>query len=56
MAMNPQKSWGSGTAVKVLEVKCLVGKAHVVPDAVIDKVQAYQIPKNMKEGQAFGGI
>lgn len=56
MAVNPQKSWGSGTAIKVLGVKCLVGNAHVVPEAVMDKVQAYPIPKNKKEGQAFGGI
>lgn len=55
MAVKPQKSQGSGTAVKVWGVKCL-GKARVVPEGVIDKMQAYPIPKNMKEGQAFGGI
>lgn len=32
------------------------GKMHFVPEAVIDKVQAYPIPNNVKEVKASEGI
>lgn len=31
----------------------MVSKTHVVPEAVIDKVQDYPTPKSVKELQAF---
>lgn len=34
----------------------LVGKMRIVPEAVIDKVQAYPTPKNVKEVQVFVGM
>lgn len=55
MAVNLQKSQGSDIAVSLGGVNFL-GKTHVVPEAVIDKMQAYSIPKNMKEVQACGGV
>ena len=53
--MNPQKIQGPGTTVKFLAVLRL-GKIQVVPEVVIDNVQAYPTPKNVKEVQAFIGI
>ena len=53
--MNPQKIQGPGTAIKFLGVMWL-GKLHIVPEAVIDKVQACPPAKNTKEVQASVGI
>ena len=53
--MNAQKIPGPDTAVKFLWV-VWSGKMHVIPEAVIDEVQTYPTPKNMKEVQAFIGI
>lgn len=40
---------------KVLGIIWL-GKMHVVPEAVFEKIQAYPTPKNVKEMQAFVGF
>ena len=49
--VSPQKIQGPGTPVKFLGAVWW-GKTRIVPEAVIDKVQAYPTPKNMKEVQA----
>lgn len=38
------------TTVKFLEV-VQSGETHVVPDAAIDNIEAYPVPKNVKEVQ-----
>lgn len=50
--MNPQKIPGPGTTVKFLGV-VLFCKTGVYSEAVIDKMQTYPTPKNMKEVHAF---
>ena len=47
--LRPRHSW------KVL-ADHLEGKAHIVPDARMDKVHACLSPKNMKEIQGFVGM
>lgn len=50
--MDPQKIQAPDPAVKIRGV-VLLGKTHVGPEAVVDKMQACPIPKDMKEIQAF---
>ena len=51
-AVNPQKIQAQGTAIKFWGVVWL-GKMYIILEAMIDKMQAYPTPKNMKEMQAF---
>lgn len=51
-AVSMQKIPGLGAAVKSFGVVWL-GKTCVVPEAVIDEVQAYPIPNNVNEVQPF---
>lgn len=46
--MNPQEIQGPGTTVKLWGIFWL-GENCVVPEAVIDKVQAYPTPKNVNK-------
>lgn len=50
--MKPQKIHGPGTAVKFLGV-VRSGKIYIVSETIVDKIQAYLIPKTMKQVQAF---
>lgn len=52
---NSQKIQGPGTTIKLWEVFWL-GESCVVPEAVIDKGQAYPTPKNMNVNKPFVGI
>lgn len=58
-ASTPVRKWMGGGRPrhyrKVLGVICW-GKMCVVPEVVIDKIQTYPTPKNVKEVQAFLGI
>ena len=53
--INPQKFQDPVTSIKFFGVVWLC-KMCIIPEAVIDKVQACPIAKNMKEMQAFTGI
>ena len=53
--VNPQKIQGPCTPVKLLGV-IRWGKMQIVPEAVIDKVQASLSPKNVKDVQASGAL
>ena len=54
-AINPQKVQGPGLSVKFLGV-VWSGKTKVLPNAVIDKVQAFPVPMTPKQLQEFLGI
>lgn len=54
-AVNSQKIQGPGVAVMFSEIFWL-HKTHVIPKAVIDKMQAYPTPQNMRERKTFAGI
>lgn len=53
--VNSQNIQGTGTAVKFLGI-VRSKKTCVVPKTVIDKMQAYLIPKNGKEVQVLVGV
>lgn len=53
--VNLQRIQGPGTAIKFLGV-VWSDRMYIVPETVIVKVQAYPIPKNMKEVQTFEGM
>ncbi|XP_054543882.1 uncharacterized protein LOC129144682 [Talpa occidentalis] len=54
-AINESKLQGPGLSVKFLGV-VWSGKTKVIPEAVIDKVQAYPTPTTVKQLQAFLGL
>ena len=49
---KPQKIQGPGAAIKFLEVVWL-DKTHIVPKAMIDTMQAYPLPQNMRKMKIF---
>ena len=51
---HPENSKPSA-AVKYLEIIWL-DKIHIIPKAVIDKMQAYPTPQSMREMKTFVGI
>ena len=51
-AVNEAKLQGPGLSVKFLGVLWL-GKTKVIPNAVIDKIQAYPTPTTVKQLQTF---
>lgn len=53
--INPQKVQGQGLLIKSLET-VWSGKTKVLPNAIIDKVQAFPIPTTAKQLQEFLGI
>ena len=54
-AVNPQKIKGPSTAIKLLGIVWPI-RSMIIPEATIDTMQAYPIPKNAKEVQAFAGV
>lgn len=54
-AIHPQEVQGLGLSVKFLGV-VWSGKTKVLPNAVIDKVQAFPVPTTPKQLQGFLGI
>lgn len=53
--INPQKVQGTGLSVTFLGV-IWSGKTKVLPNAIIDKIQAFQVPTTAKQLQEFLGI